>query len=106
MKHKQTWWGTGAWAPSDVVEVVTRFARRLNQEVGWPEIEQLLVLINQVCIQACKSCNHYMWNPSSAVSSAIHALQDMTYAEQRSVVLLPRCILLYVHTHVVSLCWA
>jgi len=34
--------------PSEVVEVVTRFARRLNQEVGWGDIQQLLVLINQV----------------------------------------------------------
>ena len=39
---------TGAWAPSEVVEVVTRFARRLNQDVAWSEIEQLLVLVNQV----------------------------------------------------------
>ena len=39
---------TGAWAPSAVVEVVTRFARRLNQDVAWAEIEQLLILVNQV----------------------------------------------------------
>lgn len=34
--------------PSEVVEVVTRFARRLNKEVGWGDIQQLLVLIHQV----------------------------------------------------------
>lgn len=34
--------------PSQVVEVVTRFARRLNKEVAWGDIQQLLVLINQV----------------------------------------------------------
>lgn len=39
---------TGAWAPSVVVELVTRFARRLSQDVAWPKIEELLVLINQV----------------------------------------------------------
>ena len=39
---------TGVWAPSVVVELVTRFARRLSQDVAWPEIQQLLVLINQV----------------------------------------------------------
>ncbi len=38
----------GSWVPSEVVEVVTRFARRLNKEVGWGDIQQLLVLINQV----------------------------------------------------------
>lgn len=42
----------GAWVPSDVVEVVTRFARRLNKDVVWGDIEQLLVLVNQV---ACLS---------------------------------------------------
>lgn len=40
--------GTGAWAPSVVVELVTRFARRLSQDVAWPEIQELLVLINEV----------------------------------------------------------
>ena len=39
---------TGAWAPRVVVEVVTRFARRLSHDVAWPEIQELLVLINQV----------------------------------------------------------
>ena len=39
---------TGAWAPSFVVELVTRFARRLSQDVAWSQIEELLVLINQV----------------------------------------------------------
>jgi hypothetical protein len=38
----------GSWLPSEVVEVVTRFARRLNKEVAWGDIQQLLVLINQV----------------------------------------------------------
>ncbi|DBB01389.1 TPA: hypothetical protein ACH3X1_000057 [Trebouxia sp. C0004] len=38
----------GSWVPSQVVEVVTRFARRLNKEVAWSDIEQLLVLINQM----------------------------------------------------------
>lgn len=44
---------TGAWAPSDVVELATRFARRLSQHVAWPEIEELLVLINQVSVGVC-----------------------------------------------------
>ena len=44
---------TGAWAPSDVVELVTRFARRLSHHVAWPEIEELLVLINQVSVGVC-----------------------------------------------------
>ena len=38
----------GSWVPSEVVEVVTRFARRLNKEVAWGDIQQLLVLIHQV----------------------------------------------------------
>ncbi|KAL0019871.1 hypothetical protein WJX79_005655 [Trebouxia sp. C0005] len=38
----------GSWVPSQVVEVVTRFARRLNKEVAWGDIQQLLVLINQM----------------------------------------------------------
>ncbi|KAL0050637.1 hypothetical protein WJX82_003901 [Trebouxia sp. C0006] len=38
----------GSWVPSEVVEVVTRFARRLNKEVGWGDIQQLLVLIHQM----------------------------------------------------------
>ncbi len=38
----------GSWVPSQVVEVVTRFARRLNKEVAWGDIQQLLVLIHQV----------------------------------------------------------
>ena len=48
------WWGrllvhyAGSWVPSQVVEVVTRFARRLNKEVAWGDIQQLLVLIHQV----------------------------------------------------------
>lgn len=39
---------TGGWAPSDVVELVTRFARRLSHNVPWSDVETLLVLINQV----------------------------------------------------------
>ena len=31
-----------------MVEVVTRFARRLNQDVAFSDIEEVLVLINQV----------------------------------------------------------
>lgn len=54
---------TGAWAPSDVVELVTRFARRLSQDVPWADIEELLVLINQVlqfvhaCMCICSICS-------------------------------------------------
>lgn len=44
---------TGAWAPSVVVELVTRFARRLSQDVAWPDIQELLVLINQVPAHLC-----------------------------------------------------
>ena len=56
---------TGAWAPSDVVELVTRFARRLSQDVPWPDIEALLVLINQVSDFASDIC------------PGLHVLEDL-----------------------------
>ena len=38
------------------MELVTRFARRLNQDVAWADIEELLVLINHVCVHAVLCC--------------------------------------------------
>lgn len=50
---------TGAWAPSVVVELVTRFARRMSQDMAWSEIQQLLVLINQVPDRSCVCSDLY-----------------------------------------------
>lgn len=51
----------GAWAPSVVVELVTRFARRLSQDVAWPEIQELLVLINEVPIHKFMQSSAYVY---------------------------------------------
>ena len=56
--------------PSQVVEVVTRFARRLNKEVAWGDIQQLLVLINQV---------HCCFNILNLVETEIRQCQHVAY---------------------------
>lgn len=77
LDHPKPWSNhTGCWAPSNVVELVTRFARRLSQDVPWSDIETLLVLINQVLGVAHASAQACMcWTiPASGRTHYIHCV--------------------------------